>query len=95
MGRSKARAIIHYGQELPSVEGAEAVLISDVMHLPVGELATRALLQVLRMVREVSVGDTDASVWVSGRVSGIVAYQPVLAGESTAEEEKAFLLQWL
>ena len=33
MGRSKARAIIHYGQELPAVEGAEAKLISDVLSL--------------------------------------------------------------
>ena len=95
MGRSKARAVIHYGQELPIIEGAEAVLISDVMHLPVGELATRALVQVLRMVREVSVGASEASTWVSGRVSGTAAYQPVLAGEPTTEEEQAFLVQWL
>lgn len=95
MGRSKARAIIHYGQELPAVEGAEAKLISDVMHLAVGELATKALLQVLRMVKEVSVGDSEQSTWTAGRVSGTAAYAPGLAAEASREEQQAFALQLL
>ena len=94
MGRSKARAVVHYGQELPVIEGAEPVLISDVMHLEIGELATKALLQVLRMVREVSVKGSEAVGWTSGRVSGAAAHQPRLIREPTPAEEQAFFAQF-
>ena len=74
MGSSRARAVIHYGQALPSIQGAEAHLIKDVMHLPIGERAVMALLQVERMVSDVRVGSATKTSWQSGRISGTAAY---------------------
>ena len=68
MGVSRARAVIHYGAELPVVDGAQPLAIEAVMHLPVGELAVAALAQVIRMVTSVQVNTNEADGWQSGRV---------------------------
>ena len=65
------------------------------MHLEVGELAMKALLQIRRMVRGVTIGSLETSGWLSGRVSGTAAHEPKLAGETTADEERAFQSEWL
>jgi hypothetical protein len=69
MGASRARAVVHYGQELSTIKAAKPVLISEVMHLEIGELATKALLQVLRMAREVTANVSEAVGWTSGSPS--------------------------
>ena len=60
MGVSRARAVIHYGAELPVVDGAQPLAIEAVMHLPVGELAVESLAQVTRMVTSVQVNTNEA-----------------------------------
>ena len=93
MGASKARAVIHYGQNFPQVDGARPRAIADAMQLPIGELAVAALLQVQRMATGV---DTErqtaetAESWVSGRVAGSAAYQPLLCGSPDEGSKAAF-----
>jgi site-specific DNA-cytosine methylase len=82
MGQSTARAIIYYDQELPTVSGAVAKPISGLLHLPVGDLAVQALLQVERMVKQVHVGMDEERTWRSGRVSGTASFE---AEEATCQ----------
>ena len=90
MGVSTARATIYYSQSLPRIDGASAVPISQIMHVPAGELAVQALLQVERMVKTVRVGSGAASSWESGRVAGTVAHQEDAVAPLPASSAEAF-----
>ena len=92
LGNSRARAVVHYDQQMPSCDGATRVAVSSVMHLPIGELAVAAMLQVQRMVAGVDVGDQPVGPWVSGRVAGTAAYQPELDETASDVDEEAFQL---
>ena len=90
MGKSRARVVIHYGQHLPTIAGSQPVKCSALMHLPVGWLAVDSLLQVQKMVCEVTVGLDSGDEWQSGRVSGTAAFQPVAASKAVASDSEAF-----
>ena len=75
MGASVARSVIWYGQEMPSLRGAQELPIAEVMHLPIGELAVGAIMQVRRMVSEVMEASSEDDRWHSGRVAGTAAFE--------------------
>ena len=93
MGASRARTVIIYVPSTPHILSASRVKISALMHLPVGELAVRALSFVERMAKVVIVEHCEASGWQSGRVSGSVAYQTPDASAAAGDELQAFLKQ--
>ena len=92
-GNSRARTVIWYDQKLSHLLEANAVKISDVLGLPVGQLAVDALAQVQRMVSDVVINSEHSGGWQSGRVAGSAAYQHEQLSGACAEEEKAFLQQ--
>ena len=89
-GEADGSIDIHYGQCLPDIPRAKSVACSELVYLPVGQLAVESLLQVERMVREVTVGSSSSDQWQSGRVAGSAAFQASTATELTHDDLKAF-----
>ena len=85
MGQSRARTIMNYAPSAPKLPGAEVIKISEVMLLPIGELAVRALAQVERMAKSITAKHSEVSGWQSGRVSGSVVFQEMDAPFSSEQ----------